>query len=180
MKLFTLPRSVLHNNYLQLLFVFAAFALMASTSFLFIGQILQNRLLSETNELLFSAESNVKASLSEAETTLLNSYYIVQGMIERNAGHNEILNYLTLTTEWMRERDQGLMVYTGIYGYINGEFYDSTGMNLGDDYTPQTRPWYQTGIRSGKSVGYTVPYTDWRTGDTIVSAVRNIYKKTAI
>jgi HD-GYP domain-containing protein (c-di-GMP phosphodiesterase class II) len=98
-------------------------------------------------------------------------------MIERNAGYDEILNYLTLTTEWMRERDQGLMVYTGIYGYINGELYDSIGLNPGDDYIPQTRPWYQIGIRSGKSVGYTVPYKDWRTGDTIVSAVRNIYNK---
>jgi HD-GYP domain-containing protein (c-di-GMP phosphodiesterase class II) len=177
MKLFTLPRSVTNNNYLQLLFVFVAFALMAITSFLFIGRILQNRLLSETNELLFSAESNVKAGLSEAETTLLNSYHIVQGMIERNAGHDEILNYLTLTTEWLRERDQGLMIYNGIYGYINGELYDSVGMNPGDDYIPQTRPWYQIGIRSGKSTAFTVPYRDWRTGDTIISAVRNIHKK---
>jgi hypothetical protein len=177
MKLFTLPRSVIHNNYLQLLFVFVSFALMAITSFIFLGRILHNRLLSETNELLFSAESNVRAGLSEAETTLLNSYYIVQGMIERNAGHDEILDYLTLTTEWLRERDQGLMVYTGIYGYINGELYDSIGMNPGDDYIPQTRPWYQIGIRSGKSIGYTVPYKDWRTEDTIMSVVRNIYKK---
>ena len=116
--MFTLPRSLLRNNYLQLLFVFVAFALMAITSFLFIGRILQNRLLSEANEILFSAESNVRAGLSEAETTLLNSYYIVQGMIERNAGSDEILDYLTLTTEWMRKRDQGLMGYNGIYGNI--------------------------------------------------------------
>jgi hypothetical protein len=174
MKLFTLPRSVSRNNYLQLLFVFTAFALMVVTSFLFIGRILQNRLLNEANELLFSAESNVRAGLSEVETTLLNSYYIVQGMIERNATREEILDYLTLTTEWMRKRNQGLIVYDGIFGYINGEFYDSVGLNPGSDYIPQIRPWYQIGIRSGKSVGYTVPYRDWRTGDTIVSAVRNI------
>jgi HD-GYP domain-containing protein (c-di-GMP phosphodiesterase class II) len=174
MKLFTLPRSVSRNNYLQLLFVFTAFALMAVTSFLFIGRILQNRLLSEADEMLFSAESNVRAGLSEAETILLNSYYVVQGMMERNAGRDEILGYLTLTTERLRNRDQGLMVYDGIFGYFNGEFYDSVGLNPGSDYIPQTRPWYQVGIRSGKSIGYTVPYRDWRTGNTITSAVRNI------
>ena len=172
--MFALPRFSSRQNYLQLLFVFAAFALMAVTSYLFIGRILQNRLLTGANELLFSAEANVRAGLSEAETTLLNSYYIVQGMIERNAGREEILDYLTVTTEWMRKREQGLMGYNGIYGYINGEFFDSIGINPNADYIPQTRPWYQVGIRSGKSVGYTAPYRDSRTGDIIVSAVRNI------
>jgi len=174
MKIFKLPQSVPRNNYLQLLFVFAAFALMATTSFIFIGRILQDRLLKEADGILFSAELNVRASLSEAETTLLNSYYIVQGMIERNASRQEILDYLNLTTEWMRKREQGLMVYDGIFGYINGEFYDSVGLNDDTDYIPQTRPWYQIGIRSGKSVAYTVPYRDWRNGNTIMSAVRNI------
>jgi len=173
-NLFGFPRSTSRDNYLQLLFVFAAFALMAVTSYLFIGRILQSRLLSGANELLFSAEANVKAGLSEAETTLLNSYHIVQGMIERNAGREEILDYLTITTEWMRKRDQGLMGYKGIYGYINGKFYDSIGLNPGPDFIPQTQPWYQTAIRSGTSVGYTAPYRDLSAGNTIVSAVRNI------
>jgi len=174
MKLFTLSPLVSRNNYLQLLFVFVAFALMAITSFIFIGRILQNRMTSEANGLLFSAESNVRASLSEADTTLLNSYYIIQDMIEKNAKRGEILDYLALTNEWIRKRDQGLMVYDGIFAYINGEFYDSVGLNAGSDYVPQTRPWYQIGIRSGKSVAYTVPYRDWRNGNTIMSAVRNI------
>lgn len=174
MKLFTLPHLVPRNNYLQLIFVFVAFALMTIASFLFIGRILQNRLSSEANGILFSAESNVRASLSEAETTLLNSYYIIQDMVEKNAKREEIIDYLTRTNEWIRKRDQGLMVYDGIFGYINGEFYDSVGLKAGSDYIPQTRPWYQTGIRSGKSVAYTVPYRDWRNGNTIMSAVRSI------
>jgi hypothetical protein len=174
MKISTLPQVVIRNNYLQLLFVFVAFILMIITSFFFIGRILQNRLLSEADQLLYSAESNVKAGLSEAETTLLNSYYAVQNMIERKVSRKEILNYLTLTTQWMRKPSHGLMSYNGIYGYINGEFYDGIGLKPGKDYIPQTMPWYQAGVRSGKFVSYTVPYRDLRTGNTIVSVVRNI------
>jgi len=70
MKKVTLPRQVSRLNYLQLLFVFVAFALMAFASYFFMGRILQSRLLSGANELLFSAEANIKAGLSEAETTL--------------------------------------------------------------------------------------------------------------
>jgi len=166
--------SVSRHNYLQLLFVFAAFALMAFASYFFIGRILQSRLLSGANELLFSAEANVRAGLSEAETTLLSSYYIVQNMVERNASRDEILDYLNITSDWMRKREQGLMSYYGIYGYINGEFYDSMGFNELGNYIPQRRPWYQTAIRSGRSIAYSLPYEDPRTGDTIISMVRNI------
>ena len=162
------------HNYLQLLFVFTAFALMALAAYYSIGNILRGRLLSGAQELLTTAEANVKAGLSETETTLLNSYYIVQGMLERNASRQEILNYLTVTTDWMRLGNRGLVDFYGIYGYINGEFYDSIGMNPGDDYIPQRRPWYQTAVRSGTNVAYTTPYRDWHTSDTVVSAVRNI------
>jgi hypothetical protein len=161
-------------NYLQLLFVFAAFCIMAGASYKFIGNILRKRLESGANDLLVCADANVKAGLSEADTALNNSYYIVQGMVERGAGRLEIFDYLSVTTEWMRKRDKGLLGYYGIFGYINGEFYDSIGLNPGDDFIPQTRPWYQTAVRSGNAVDYTAPYQDKRTGDTIISGVRNI------
>jgi signal transduction histidine kinase/CheY-like chemotaxis protein len=166
--------SVTRHNYLQLLFVFAAFALMAFASYFFIGRILQSRLLSGANELLFSAEANVRTGLSEAETTLNNSYYIVQNLVERNASKEEIFDYLNITSEWMRKREQGLMSYYGIYGYINGEFYDSMGFNASGNYIPQRQPWYQTAIRSGRRIAYTPPYEDARTDDAIISVVRNI------
>jgi len=174
MKKVTLPRQVSRLNYLQLLFVFVAFALMAFASYFFIGRILQSRLLSGANELLFSAEANIKAGLSEAETTLNNSYYILQNMVERNASSGEILEYLNITSEWMRKREKALMSYYGIYGYINNEFFDSMGFKALGNYIPQRQPWYQAAIRSGRSLAYTRPYEDARTGDTIISVVRNI------
>ena len=163
------------RNYLQLLFVFAAFALMVGAAYLFNSRMLRNHLLNGAEGLLISAEANVNAALSETEITLLNSYYIVQGMIERSEPGQEILDYLIITTEWMRQRDAGLLSFYGIYGFIHGEFYDGIGMDPGNDYIPQTRPWYQTAIRSGTNIAYTTPYIDWHTGDTIVSAVRNIF-----
>ena len=167
-------RAVLRQNYREIIFVFLAFTLMALSAYFFIGRILHERLLREAEILLYSAEANVKAGLSEAETTLLNSYYIVQEMVKQNTPKQEILDYLITTTEWMKRRDKGLLRFYGIYGYINGEFYDSLDLNPDNDFIPQRRPWYQTAIRSSTDVTYTVPYEDARTGDNIVSAVCNI------
>jgi len=164
-------------NVREIIFVFLAFALMVAAAFFSVGRIIQNRLLDRAKEMISTAEANVRAGLSEAETILLNTYHFVNDMLDNDASKQDILDYLIITTEWMRQRDQGLLGYYGIYGYIHGEFIDSMGLNPGIDYIPQSRPWYQTAIRSGFAIGYTTPYIDWRTGDTVVSAVRNIFDK---
>ncbi|MDR0453306.1 MAG: response regulator [Deferribacteraceae bacterium] len=164
----------LRRNYRELIFVIAAFAIMALAAYLFIGHILRYRLLAGAEAILTSVEANAKAGLSEAETTLLNSCYILEGMLYRNASKQEILDYLIFTTEWMRRKDQGLFGFYGIYGYINGEFYDGIGFSPDSDFIPQKRPWYQTAIRSGSSVAYTAPYKDSLSGQTVISSVRTI------
>jgi signal transduction histidine kinase/CheY-like chemotaxis protein/HPt (histidine-containing phosphotransfer) domain-containing protein len=165
---------VLRRNYRELIFIFVAFALMALVGYFFIGRILRNRLLTGAEEMMYTAGANIRVGLSEAETTLINSYYVVENMMDKNASQQDILDYFTITTEWMRRREQGLLSYYGIYAFINGEFYDSMGLNASGDYVPQRRPWYRTAIQSGRSIAYTAPYEDVRTGDTIISAVRNI------
>jgi signal transduction histidine kinase/CheY-like chemotaxis protein len=166
---------IFRRNLREIIFVFTAFVLMTLSAYFFIGRILQDHLLRGAEEIMYTAGANVRAGLSEAETTLLNSYYIVQGMMEHDAYQQEILDYLTITTEWMRQRSQGgLLSFYGIYGYINGEMYDSIGLNPDSNFVPQRRPWYQAAVRSGNTVAYTAPYHDSRSGEIVVSAVQNI------
>ena len=171
------PIKILRRNLKEIIFVFLAFAMMAAAAYFSVGNILRNRLLDRAKEMISSAEANIRVGLSEAETILLNSHIVIQDMIEHKASMQEMLDYLINTTKRIRELEHGMLGYYGIYGFINEEFYDSIGLNPGSDYIPQTRPWYQTAARSGKAVGYTTPYIDLRTGDTVVSAVRNIFDK---
>jgi two-component system, sensor histidine kinase and response regulator len=164
----------LKRNYRELIFVFAAFALMAMVGYFSIGNILRNRMLSGAEDMLYTAEANIRAGLSEAETALINSYYVIDSMVELNATKQDILDYFTITTDWMRRREQGLLDYYGIYGFIDGEFFDTLGFNASNDYVPQRRPWYQTALQSGRAITYTAPYIDAFSGATIISAVRNI------
>jgi signal transduction histidine kinase/CheY-like chemotaxis protein len=169
---------IFRRNYREIIFVFTAFILMTLSAYFFIGRILEEHLLRGAEEIMYTAGANVRAGLSEAETTLLNSCYIVQGMLERDADRQEIFDYLSTTTEWMRRRDHGgLLNFYGIYGYINGEMYDSINLNPDSGYIPQRRPWYQTAVRSGNAVAYTAPYEDQRSGEIVVSAVQNINGK---
>ena len=167
-------KELVKKNYSQVMMVFSAFLLMILAGSFSAGSILRRQLLSGAEEALFTAEASVRAALTEAEVTLLNSCYIIRGMIEEGTDQQEIFSYLVDTSDWMRQRDEGLLGFYGIYGYIRGEFMDSLKINPGADYIPQRSPWYQTAVRSGTAVAYTAPYTDEMTGSVIVSAVINI------
>jgi signal transduction histidine kinase/CheY-like chemotaxis protein len=166
---------VIKKNYPQVFFVLLAFLVMVLASYFFVSGIVRNRLLTNADDILFSAEANMRAALAESEISLNTSFPIVLNMIKRNAPREELLTYLQATTAWMRGNQRGLMGFYGIYGYVRGEFLDSLGFNPDEQYIPQTRPWYQTAVRSGNApVAYTAPYLDMNSGETIISAVKNI------
>ncbi|MDR3338147.1 MAG: response regulator [Treponema sp.] len=169
-----LLQTVIEQNYLQIVLVFTAFFLMILAGSFFIDQILRDRLIERAEESLFTAETNVKAGFSEAEVTLLNSYYVVKTMIEEEESQETILNYLRTTTAWMKQKDGALFGSYGIYGYIQGEFIDGIDMYPDSSYMPQERPWFKAALQSGVNIGYTAPYMDWRTKDTIISAVKGM------
>jgi signal transduction histidine kinase/DNA-binding NarL/FixJ family response regulator/HPt (histidine-containing phosphotransfer) domain-containing protein len=166
---------VLKKNYPQVLFVAAAFLIMVLAGYFFVSGILRNRILTNASDTLFSAEANIRAAFAESEISLNTSFPIVLDMLEKDKPQEEILEYLKSTTAWMQQNKRGLMGFYGIYGYIRGEYMDSLDYHPDKSYVPQTRPWYQTAVRIGNdSVAYTAPYFDVRTGETIISAVKNI------
>ena len=72
--------NILKRNFREIIFVFLAFALMASVAYISVGFILRVHLLERAKEMSANAETNVRSGLFEAETILLNTYYIVNGI----------------------------------------------------------------------------------------------------
>ncbi|MDR3256025.1 MAG: response regulator [Synergistaceae bacterium] len=127
-------------------------------------------------EAMLTAEANIKAGLSESEATMNNATHIVQGMLDGGASQEELLTYLADTTSWMRRSDAWMLGFYGIYGYIRGEFIDGIGLNPTVEFVPQTRPWFDTAVRNAENTtAYTEPYKDLRTGNIVITSVRNIY-----
>ncbi|MGY0694726.1 methyl-accepting chemotaxis protein [Virgibacillus sp. FSP13] len=66
-------------------------------------------------------------------------------------------------------------IYTGIEA--TGEMIDYPDGDLGDDYDPRERPWYQKAVEADGKTIWTEPYTDKTTGKTIVSTARAFYNE---
>ncbi|GHV69118.1 hypothetical protein AGMMS49928_10410 [Spirochaetia bacterium] len=167
------------RSYFQLLLVFGAFFLMVLTGYLYVRNILWHRLRQSAMHELSAVEGRIGEAFVEADALLLSNYYAVADMIKAGASQEDLLVYLrNFSTRMTRREDEAgqtraVHIY-GIYGYIRGEFIDSIGLNPDGDFIPQRRPWYQTAVRNPGKTAYTAPYTDALTGDSIISAVRNI------
>jgi signal transduction histidine kinase/CheY-like chemotaxis protein len=171
-------KQIVKTNSRQLFFVFLAFFLRVLVSCVLVGSVVQKYLVQSVGESLRTSEANIRAGLSESESTMNNAVHSVTDMLDAGASQDEVLAYLSNTTRWMQRKDIWLFGFYGIYGYIRGEFIDSSGHPLAAEYLPQRRPWYDAAVRNTDNAGasaYTEPYVDERTGAMVISVVRNVY-----
>ena len=91
----------------------------------------------------------------------------VDFMTRRGFDNEAILEYIkTETVSMQRQFDKN---FTGIYGYLHGEYIDGVGWIPPADYIATERSWYIEAKNAGNKMVMTPPYIDAQTGDTVVS-----------
>lgn len=91
----------------------------------------------------------------------------VNYMMDNGASSKEILEYLTAEAEHQsKEVDEN---FTGVYGYINGEYLDGIGWVPSKDYEPTEREWYIAAKEAGGKATIVQPYLDAQTNTVMFS-----------
>ena len=165
-------RRVLKKSRAHILFVFIAFTLMVAIGSLFVSITLQKSSLATITVALEETEKTIRAYLREPMVLFNNVYISIQDMLDRGESQGSIEDYMRRTTASLSLQESDIMGFVDVYGYIRDELL--TGMewgDVGDDYIPQQRPWYQTAIRSD-GVEYTAPYIDAQTNLAVMSLVQ--------
>lgn len=118
--------------------------------------------------------SNMKSEAAMIENYLNKSMDVlwvtadtVNYMIENGASSDEILQYLTIEAE--HETQQIDENFTGIYGYINGEYLDGIGWIPPKDYVPTQREWYIAAKEANGRATIVPPYLDAQTNTVMFS-----------
>ena len=162
------------RDYVQIIFVILAFALMVAIGGFFVSNTLQRTSLFAMTVALDETEKTIRAYLREPKIAYDNIYAAIQDILERDEPQEVARHYLTQTTELLREQEGGVEGFITVYGFIREELLLGLDWDYHDDYIPQQRPWYQLAIRSSEVV-YTAPYIDEFTGIPIISLTREIY-----
>ena len=98
--------------------------------------------------------------------------HVVDEMIREGKPNPEILDYLTaesLSIKKAIDKD-----YTGLYGWINGEYCDGDGWVPDEDYVPTQRPWYQETIADDSDITFVRPYLDEQTKIVLTTMAKRL------
>jgi len=156
----------------QLLFVWLAFSLMTSVSYLFVKDIVTNYLTKEAKSALSYTQSKIDTDLLGIETSLQSLSQSIRNMILRGNSTGSVLDYMTEMSEYLMSKESRTFGFNGVYGVFesfNGRYLDGTGWAPPPDYIPKERPWYKVAIAAGSNIATTTPYIDALTGKTVVS-----------
>ena len=118
--------------------------------------------------------SNMKSEAAMIENYLNKSMDVlwvtadtVNFMMKNGASSEEILNYLTTEAEHeTKEVDEN---FTGVYGYINGEYLDGIGWVPPADFMPTERDWYIAAKEADGKATIVQPYLDAQTNTVMFS-----------
>jgi len=134
----------------QLLFVWLAFFLMTSISYMFVRNIVHNYLTQEAKNVLSYTQSKIATDISGIETSLLNVSQSIRGMILRGDSAEAILEYMTGITRYLTLNKMQVVGFNGIYGFFNtfNMYLDGTSWKPPEDYEPKERPWYKAAVSS--------------------------------
>jgi signal transduction histidine kinase/FixJ family two-component response regulator len=122
------------------------------------------------NDKTAAITADMENYLETARSVLWVAADTVDHMVANGATNEEIVEYIT--RESANTASQFDETYTGLYGYINGEYVDGVGWTPPDDYDPTVRDWYKDTVAAGGQPLVVSPYVDAQTGNVIISVCK--------
>ena len=102
----------------------------------------------------------------------------VENMMQTGESRDKIHQYLNVMTEKAKERiDED---FTGVYGYIGGEYIDGSDWVPPNDYEPMKRDWYEAAEAADGETTLVTPYMDAETGEIIFSISKMLYDRKSV
>jgi signal transduction histidine kinase/CheY-like chemotaxis protein/HPt (histidine-containing phosphotransfer) domain-containing protein len=154
----------------QLFAIFLVFLFMVCPSYFSMVYIMERQISANAREALSNAESAVEARLREMATTVYNISLVIEDSLSRGESADRIARYVTRLARDIPDSRQKIPGFLSVYGYIDGVFFDSTGLTLPEDYDPPKRRWYTDAARARGGVTFTVPRSAIRGGLTALTA----------
>ena len=106
------------------------------------------------------------------ENTVILAAHVVDEMTRKGEPMSDIMDYLrseSLSIKKTIDKD-----YTGLYGWINGEYCDGVGWVPDEDYVPTERPWYVETMADDSEITFVRPYLDEQTETVLTTMARRL------
>lgn len=166
-------KSIQRMYFVTVIFSLFAMLLLALYSFSsFYSNAVNNaRALGEST--LAQEKEHLSAYLSKGIDVLQVTAVTIEAVMRNGGTSEEILKILTEESKYYKQDvDEN---YTGIYGWINGEYLDGIGWVPDEDYVAKERVWYTTAMEADGECVIVSPYLDAQTNTIMISVAKRLY-----
>ena len=130
------------------------------------GRAKQNLIMMWKNNVIQQSRG-LEFYLARTTDTVEFSSVEVESMLSQGKTNEEIEEFLIAEMEsYVSLVDNN---YTGIYGYVRGEYLDASSWVPGPGYDPKTRPWYRAAVEAGGGVACVTPYVNLQNQERMMS-----------
>lgn len=152
---------------LTLIVVFVALTMLSVFTISVFSQKSREDAVALGESVLIQEHEQVIAYISRALDSVQSAAINIEYLMDRGAENKDILNYLChQTTAYAGFIDEN---FTGVYGWINGEYLDGTNWVPDADYVPTERVWYTEAVKGGGEPVIVDPYLDAKTNNVMLS-----------
>ncbi len=128
--------------------------------------------------LMIQEREQVSAYMTGALDSVRSAAINIELMLKQKDGNQKILEYLKNQTRYYAEYiDEN---FTGVYGFINGEYLDGTDWVPEASYNPKERVWYTAAIAANGTPVIVNPYLDAKTRKVMVSISVMLFDKQSV
>lgn len=152
---------------LTLIVVFVALFLLSAFTISAFSQKSRADAVSLGQSVMIQEHEQVTAYITRALDSVQAAAINIKYLMRRGASNDDILGYLRHQTAYYSKYiDEN---FTGVYGYINGEYLDGTDWVPDEDYVPTERVWYTEAVKGGGEPVIVDPYLDAKTNSIMLS-----------
>ena len=119
---------------------------------------------------LSSVTANLDNYIDTTKSVLWVTADTVDVMAQSKVPSSAIRDYLVLETQ--KHKSQFDKNYTGLYGYISGQYLDGLEWEPPADYDPKQRDWYKLAKQAGGQLVIVPPYIDAQTGEMVITVAK--------
>lgn len=162
----------LNNNVIKrlitaILLIFVLMALMLVYIFTSFYRSSVNNIMELGVSNMNSQATMIENYINKDRDVLLVTADTVNYMLQNGMSKEHILHYLEKETDKVESEVDAN--FTGIYGYINGEYIDGSGWIPPEGYEPKERVWYTDALKAGGNATIVAPYLDAETNTIMIS-----------
>jgi signal transduction histidine kinase/DNA-binding NarL/FixJ family response regulator/HPt (histidine-containing phosphotransfer) domain-containing protein len=167
---------IIKTSWKQALLVLIAFLIMTVASYVYVSTVMKRQSDLHGRSEIKRYQTSLRALIQANDDALLHVSSMMALNLDRKATADEQLNVLRTMTNVFSNQKNIQNVFQSVYGFLDGNFIDGSGLISGAFFNPKTASWLRGAVLT-TGIYHSEPFIDNRTGNPVASLSMVVFDK---